>query len=84
VEYLNVSGSFLRKQVNAGAGAVAVDGRNVTVSSEAPEAKIREHYLVPGNDSFTYKLDVSADDGKTWTEGQIEMNFRRVEQEASG
>jgi hypothetical protein len=52
---------------------------NVTVSSEAPGTKIREHYLVPVNDSFTYKLDVSADDGKTWTEGQIEMSFQRVE-----
>ena len=67
----------------AGAGrplaALPGEMENVTVSSEAPGTKIREHYLVPGNDSFTYKLDVSADDGKTWTEGQIEMSFQRVE-----
>jgi hypothetical protein len=31
VEHLNVSDSFLRKQVNAGSGSVTVNGRNVTV-----------------------------------------------------
>src|ERR1700733_12940610 len=31
VEYLNVSNSFLRKQVNGVSGSVKLDGRNVTV-----------------------------------------------------
>jgi hypothetical protein len=79
IEFLNVTGSFLRKQVSKGVGAVTVNGRSVTVASESPGMKIREHYLVPANDRFTYRLDVSTDGGKTWSEGQIEMNFRKVE-----
>ena len=79
VEYLNVSGSFLRKQVNATAGSVEVSGRNVTVASESPGVTIREHYLVPDDKSFTYRLDVSNDGGRTWNSGQIEMELRRSE-----
>ena len=79
VEFLNVSGSFLRKQVNADAGAVTTTGQNVTVASESPALKVREHYLVPDNDHFTYRLDVSRDAGKSWQESEIEMAFRRVE-----
>lgn len=79
VEFLNVTGSFIRKQVGAGTGAVTVNGRNVTVASESPEIKIREHYLVPDDNSFSYRMDLSTDGGKTWTESQVEMTFRRVE-----
>ena len=77
IEYLNVSNSFLRKQVNPGAGSVTVNGRNVTVTSESPGVRIREHYQVADQDNWVYRLDVSNDDGKTWNEGQIEMTFRR-------
>jgi hypothetical protein len=79
VEHLNVSESFLRKQVNTGAGSVTVSGRNVTVSSESPGTSVREHYLVADQDNFVYRLDVSTDGGRTWAEGQIEMTFRRSE-----
>ncbi|HEY7928569.1 MAG TPA: hypothetical protein VID71_01070 [Steroidobacteraceae bacterium] len=79
IEYLNVSGSFLRRQVNADSGSVEVHGRNVTVGSASPGMSIREHYLVPDDVQFTYRLDVSADGGKSWTEGQIEMIFHRVQ-----
>lgn len=79
IEFLNVSGSFLRKQVNADAGAVHTSGPNVTVSSESPGIKVREHYLVPDRDHFTYRLDISSDGGKSWKEAEIEMTFRRVE-----
>ena len=79
VEYVNVSSSFLRKQVNEGSGSVKVDGRNVTVSSESPGTSIREHYLVADHDTFVYRLDVSTDGGRSWNEGQIEMTFRRSE-----
>ena len=48
IEYLNVSNSFVRKQVNGVSGAVTVDGRTVTVSSESPDMSIREHYR-PGS-----------------------------------
>jgi len=79
VEFLNVSGSFLRKQVNSTAGSVEVSGRNVTVASESPGVTIREHYLVPDDRSFTYRLDVSNDGGRSWSTGQIEMTLHRVE-----
>ena len=79
VEFLNVTGSFLRKQVNAGAGAVTATGQNVTVTSASPGIDIREHYLVPDRDHFTYRLDVSSDGGKSWNEGQVEMSFHRIE-----
>jgi hypothetical protein len=79
VEFLNVSESFLRKQVNTGSGSVTVNGRNVTVSSESPGVSVREHYLVADQDTFAYRLDISTDGGRSWNEGQIEMSFRRAE-----
>jgi hypothetical protein len=79
IEFLNVTGSFLRRQVNAESGAVRVDGRNVTVIGAAMGLEIREHYLVADDANFTYRMDVSSDGGKTWDTGQVEMIFRRVE-----
>ena len=79
VEFLNVSESFLRKQVNRGSGSVEVDGQNVTVNSGSPGISIREHYLVADHDNFVFRLDVSTDGGRSWNEGQVEMTFRRAE-----
>jgi len=79
IEFLNVTGSFLRKQVNANTGSVSISGRNVIIGSESPGMTIREHYLVKDDSNFTYRLDVSTDAGVTWTEGQVEMTFRRLE-----
>jgi hypothetical protein len=78
VEHLNVSESFLRKQVNGGSGSVEVDGRNVTVISKSPGTSVREHYLVADHD-FVYRMDLSTDGGRSWNEGQVEMTFRRLE-----
>ena len=77
--YLNVSNSFLRKQVNGVSGSVNVDGGNVTVVSGNPEMSIPEHYLVADHDNFVYRLDVSTDGGHSWKEGQMEMTFCRLE-----
>ena len=77
IEYLNVTHSFLRRQVTTDSGSVDVAGRTVTVSSESSELSIREHYHVADRDNFVYRLDVSNDVGKTWNKGQIEMTFRR-------
>jgi hypothetical protein len=79
VEFLNVSNSFLRKQVNGRSGSVTVDGRTVTVASESPEMTIREHYRVVDRDNWVYRMDVSTDGGRKWNEGQVEMTFRRLE-----
>jgi Protein of unknown function (DUF1579) len=79
VEYLNVSNSFLRRQVNATSGSVKVDGKTVVVISESPEMWSRETYRVASLDRFTYSIDLSSDGGRSWTLGQIEMSFTRKE-----
>ena len=77
IEFLNVSGSFLRRQVHHGTGSVVVSGRTVTVTSESPGVVVREHYVVPDADNWVYRLDSSNDGGRSWNEGAIEFTFRR-------
>jgi len=77
IEYLNVSHSFLRKQVNRESGSVLVSGRDVTVTSESPSVMVRERYQVENDNAFVYRLDVSNDGGKSWNEAQVEMTFQR-------
>jgi hypothetical protein len=77
IEYLNVTNSFLRKQVNRESGSVSVSGRNVTVTSESPGVVVREHYLLEDDKTFIYRLDVSNDGARSWNEGQVEMTFGR-------
>ena len=77
IEFLNVSQSFLRRQVNQGIGSVAVNGRTVTITSESPGVVVREHYVVPDADNWVYRLDSSNDGGRSWNEGAIEFTFHR-------
>jgi len=79
IEFLNVSESFLRRQVHHGTGSVAVSGRTVTITSESPGIIVREHYVVPDADNWVYRLDSSNDGGQSWNEGAIEFTFRRSE-----
>ncbi len=78
IEFLNVTGSFLRRQVRPGTGSVAVDGRNVTIHQGSLDVRIREHYLVRDADNWTYSMDISNDAGKSWDNGLYEFTFRRV------
>jgi hypothetical protein len=77
IEFLNVSESFLRRQVHHGTGSVAVSGSTVTITSESPGIIVREHYVVLDADNWVYRLDSSNDDGRNWNEGAIEFTFRR-------
>jgi hypothetical protein len=77
IEYLNVSNSFLRKQVSAGAGSVTVDGPTVTVTCGAPDSMSREHYRVVDHDNWVYIMDASHNGGRSWNEAQVEMTFHR-------
>jgi hypothetical protein len=77
IEFLNVSESFLRRQVHHGTGSVAVSGSTVTITSESPGIIVREHYVVPDADNWVYRLDSSTDGGRNWNEGAIEFTFRR-------
>jgi len=78
VEFLNVSESFLRKQVNGRSGSVEVDGKDVRVVTEG-STRSREHYIVLDQDNWIYRMDLSTDGGRSWNEGLVEMTFRRSE-----
>jgi hypothetical protein len=79
IEYLNVSGSFLRRQVNADTGSVKSDGPAVIVTSESGDTWSRETYRVVSPNQFTYSIDVSSDQGRSWSLEQIQMQFLRTE-----
>lgn len=77
IEYVDVTHSFLRRQVNSDSGSVSVAGRTVTVASASAEVAIREHYHVADRDTWIYRLDASSDGGTSWNKGQIAMTLRR-------
>lgn len=78
VEFLNVTGSFLRKLVDRRLGSVTVRGRSVTVASESPGMSYRERYDVEDDDNWVFRADTSSDGGKTWNEGWVEIRLQRV------
>jgi hypothetical protein len=79
VEFINVTNSFVRRQVNADSGSVETDGTTVIVVSESGRSIIREYYRVLGEDRFVYSLDLSNDAGGTWNRGSIEFTMSRAE-----
>ncbi len=79
IEYLNVTHSFLRRQVNPQSGSVSVSADSVVVISEDGETRLRERYRVVDPKHFTYSLDQSSDAGRSWGPALIEMTMTRVE-----
>ena len=79
IEYLNVSNSFLRRQVNPHSGSVSVDAGTIVVISEDAQTRIREKYRVADPNHFTYTTDTSHDGGRSWDPVMIEMTMARVE-----
>jgi hypothetical protein len=79
VEYLNVTGGFLRRQVNARSGAVRQEGDAVVVISEEGDTRIRETYQVGGRDRFTYAMELSQDAGKSWQPPPFVLSLTRLE-----
>jgi hypothetical protein len=77
--FLNVTNSFIRRQVNARSGAVEEDGSTVVVTSVSDATISREYYCVLDSDSFVYSIDLSNDGGETWNRGSIEFTMNRVE-----
>jgi hypothetical protein len=79
IEYLNVSNSFLCRQVNPRSGSVSVDAGTIVVISEDAQTKIRENYRVADPSHFTYSTDTSRDGGRSWDTVLVEMTMTRVE-----
>ena len=79
VEFLNVSNSFLRRQVNPRSGSVSQNASSVVVVSEDGEKRIRENYRVDDRNHFTYTLDGSSDGGRTWDPVLFEIAMTRIE-----
>ena len=79
IEYLNVSNSFIRRQVNPESGSVRRNGNTVVVISEDGQIKIRESYRIENHSHFTYSTDASHDGGRNWDAVSIEISLERVE-----
>lgn len=79
IEFLNVSNSFIRRQVNARSGAVERESSTVVVISVSDESISREYYRVIDDDTFVYTIDISNDGGETWNRGPIEFTMHRIE-----
>lgn len=78
VEFFNFNRAFLRKQVQAGVGAVTQEGNAITVSQTNPTGGPgREVYTVLAPDHFTYRMDFMKDDGRTWDVGLVTIDMKR-------
>lgn len=78
IEYLNVSSSFLRRQVHPQSGSVSLADGAIVVLSEDARTRIRESYKVADPGHFTYSTDTSLDAGGSW-DTVFEMSLIRVE-----
>ena len=78
IEYLNVTNSFLRRQVNPLSGSVVQKADTVVVISGDGPAQFRESYRVTDKGHFTYSADTSRDAGRSW-DPSIEISMVRVE-----
>jgi hypothetical protein len=79
VEFLNVSNSFLRRQVNPQSGSVSQEAGAIVVISADAQTRFRETYRVLDRSHFTYIADQSPDEGRTWGPVLFEMTMARLE-----
>ena len=79
IEFLNVTVSFVRRQVNPRSGSVSVKDGTITIISEDGESRIRENYRVADEDHFSYSTELSRDGGRSWDPPAFEMTLVRVE-----
>jgi hypothetical protein len=79
IEYLNVSGSFLRRQVNPQSGSVSLDAGTIVIVSEDAQTRIREFYRATDQNHFTFSMDISRDKGQNWDAPMLAMTMTRVE-----
>jgi hypothetical protein len=79
IEYLNVTNSFLRRQVDPSSGSVRLAAGSVVVASADGQTKFRESYRLTDKDHYTYRADTSRDGGRNWDPTSIEISMVRVE-----
>jgi hypothetical protein len=79
IEYLNVSNSFLRRQVNPTSGSVSQDAGAIVVTSEDGQTRIRENFHLTDRTHFSYSTDMSRDGGRTWDAALIDMKLSKIE-----
>jgi len=79
IEFLNVSNSFLRRQVNPQSGNVSVDAGTIVIISEDAQTRIRENYRVVDQNHFTYSMELSRDGGRSWDPVSVEITLTRVD-----
>ena len=79
IEYLNVSQSFLRRQVNPHSGSVEEVAGSLVVTSEDGETRIRENYHLMDQNHFSYSTDMSRDGGRTWDVDLTELTLQRAQ-----
>ena len=78
IEYLNVSNSFIRRQVNPDSGSVSLDAGSIVVISEDGQTRIRERYRMPDPNHFTYSTDISRNGGRSWEAVALEIAMTRM------
>jgi hypothetical protein len=65
--------------VNPQSGSVTRKSETVIVVSEDGQSRIREYYRVTDQNHFTYSMDMSRDEGRTWDAPVFEIAMERVE-----
>ncbi len=78
VEAWNLLESRLTRQAPDDLGGVKVSESSITYMTRLPHALGRESFLTGAADRFTYRLDVSTDDGETWIDGVDSIEATRM------
>ena len=58
---------------------IDADAGTIVVISEDSRTRIREGYRVTDQNHFTYSMELSEDEGRTWGPIQIEITMARVD-----
>lgn len=79
IEFLNVSGDFLRRQVGRGYGEVQEKGKQLIILQAGPAgALVREVYERQDENHFRYSLALSNDEGLNWEPEQVVIEMKRA------
>lgn len=78
IEYLNVTHSFIRRQVGPRSGSLSRNADALIVVSEDGQTRIREQYRVIDPDHFTYSTQLSTDGGQSWEPVSLELTMTRA------